>query len=64
VANGDPVPLTLTFKDAAGRQVKATTDVVVRGLLSPQRTAPESRDAPIPSGAPVQPPAAKDSPRG
>jgi copper(I)-binding protein len=61
VANGDPVPLTLTFKDAAGRPVKATTDIVVRGLLSPQRMAPEPRDAPIPSDAPVQP-AAKDSP--
>jgi len=63
VANGDPVPLTLTFKDTGGRSVKATTKVVVRGLLLPQHTSPESRDAPIPPATPAQAPAAKDAPR-
>ena len=63
VANGDPVPLTLTFKDTAGRPVKGTTNIVVRGMLLPQHMAPESRAAPIPSDAIVQPPTAKDSPR-
>jgi copper(I)-binding protein len=51
LANGTPVPLTLVFKDAAGREVRATTDVVVRGLLLPQHMPPASRDAS--SGAPA-----------
>jgi copper(I)-binding protein len=59
VGNGDPVPLTLTFKDTAGRPVKATTNVVVRGLLLLQHTPAESRDAPMPPATP----AAKDAPR-
>jgi hypothetical protein len=63
VANGDPVPLTLTFTDTAGRPVKATTDVVVRGLLLPQQMAPETRDAPAAPAAPIQPPAPKEAKR-
>jgi periplasmic copper chaperone A len=63
VANGEPVPLTLTFKDTAGRPVKASTNIVVRGLLLPQHAPPESRDAPGPPAAPAQPAAAKDAPR-
>jgi copper(I)-binding protein len=63
VANGDLVPLTLTFKDTAGRPVKATTNVVVRGVLLPQHMAPESRDAPSPPVAPAPTPAASDAPR-
>lgn len=62
IANGDSVPLTLTFKDTAGRPVKATTNVVVRGLLLPQHTSPETRDAPIPPAAPKQPSTARDAP--
>jgi len=46
VANGDPVPLTLTFKDASGKRRDATTDVVVRGLLLPQQMPESTRDAP------------------
>lgn len=63
IANGDPVPLTLTFKDAAGRPVKATTNVVVRGLLLPQHLPREPRDATIPPDAPAAAPAGKDAPR-
>jgi periplasmic copper chaperone A len=63
VANGDSVPVTLTFKDAAGRPVKATTSIVVRGVLLPQQMAPESRDAPSTPGAPAPTPAASDAPR-
>ena len=40
LANGDPVPLTLTFRDAAGKRLVATTNVVVRGLLLPQHAPP------------------------
>jgi copper(I)-binding protein len=46
LANGDPVPLTLTFKDASGKRQDATTDVVVRGLLLPQQMPESTRDAP------------------
>jgi copper(I)-binding protein len=60
LANGDPVPLTLTFKDTAGRPVKATTSLVVRGVLLPQHMTPESRDAPT---VPAAPPAPTDAPR-
>jgi copper(I)-binding protein len=60
LANGDPVPLTLTFKDTAGRPVKATTSLVVRGALLPQHMAPESRVAPTPAAAPPSP---ADAPR-
>lgn len=66
LANGTSVPLTLTFKDAAGREVRATTNVLVRGLLLPQQMVPSSRDAaseaPVPS-APVAAPSARDEPR-
>ena len=49
VANGDPVPLTLTFRDAAGKRLVATTSIVVRGLLLPQQGPASSRDtAPAP----------------
>jgi copper(I)-binding protein len=46
VANGDPVPLTLIFKDAAGQRVEATTRITVRGLLLPQQVPDAARDAP------------------
>ncbi len=55
IANGDPVPLTLTFTDGAGKTVKATTDILVRGLLLPQQMPETSRDAAMPAN----PPAAK-----
>jgi periplasmic copper chaperone A len=56
LANGTPVPLTLRFKDAKGRPVTATTNVVVRGLLMPQQSAPASRGAPsqVPAAAPQE----------
>jgi copper(I)-binding protein len=64
LGNGDPVPLTLTFKDAAGHEVRATTNVQVRGLLLPQQMAPASRDAATAtSQAPGALPKAPDPPR-
>ena len=48
VGNGDPVPLTLLFKDATGKRIEATTDVLVRGLLLPQQMPDAARDAPPP----------------
>jgi len=55
LANGDPVPLTLTFRDAAGKRLVATTNVGVRGLLLPQHAPPPAGDA---AKAPPAPPAA------
>lgn len=37
IGNGVPVPLTLTFKDAAGKEVRARTEILVRGLLRPEQ---------------------------
>jgi periplasmic copper chaperone A len=48
VANGDPVPLTLVFKDDAGKVSEATTQIIVRGLLTPQQMSPQLQDAPPP----------------
>ncbi|MEO8754808.1 MAG: copper chaperone PCu(A)C [Casimicrobiaceae bacterium] len=59
VANGDPVPLTLTFTDGAGKPVRATTNILVRGLLLPQQMPAESRDAAKPANSPAPAPAAK-----
>lgn len=53
VGNGDPVPLTLIFKDAGGKRIEATTQIVVRGLLLPQQAPDAARDAP------AKPPASK-----
>ncbi|MFO1316325.1 MAG: copper chaperone PCu(A)C [Burkholderiales bacterium] len=58
--NGDPAPLTLTFRDGKGRLVKATTSITVRGLLLPQQRPEASRDATTDapaSGAPEPGPA-------
>lgn len=54
IGNGDPVPLTLTFRDARGKPTRATTNVLVRGLLAPQHLPDPSRDA---AGRPAAPPA-------
>jgi copper(I)-binding protein len=48
VGNGDPVPLTLVFKDSAGKTVEAATEITVRGLLLPQQVTPQTQDAPHP----------------
>lgn len=48
VGNADPVPLRLTFKDAAGKRFDVETSVLVRGLLAPQMMPEGSRDAPAP----------------
>jgi len=60
-ANGDAVPLTLTFRDAGGRLVKATTNVTVRGLLLPQQRPEASRDAT--GAAPAAPAEAAPEPK-
>ena len=62
LANGDPVPLTLAFKDAAGKRVEASTSVTVRGILLPQQMPAASVDAPHPAPAPAQP-ATADAPK-
>lgn len=46
VGNGDQVPLTLTFRDKAGKRTDVTTEVSVRGLLLPQQVPEAARDAP------------------
>ena len=42
LANGTPVPLTLVFRDAQGRESRAATTITVRGLVLPQAGGPES----------------------
>ena len=42
LANGTPVPLTLVFRDAQGRESRAATTITVRGLVLPQAGVPES----------------------
>ena len=49
VADGDAVPLTLTFRDGQGKPVTATASVTVRGLLLPQQRPEASRDAATPA---------------
>jgi hypothetical protein len=61
VANGDPVPLTLTFRDASGKRLVATTSIVVRGLLLPQQGPASSHNA---APAPPAPPAPATSTDG
>lgn len=46
VSNGDPVPLKLTFKGAAGKRFDVETNILVRGVLAPQLMPPSARDAP------------------
>ena len=48
VANGDLVPLTLTFRDGRGRLVTATASVTVRGITLPQHRPEPPRDAASP----------------
>ena len=40
VTNGDPVPLKLTFRNAAGKRFDVETSVLVRGVLAPQPAPP------------------------
>ena len=60
LGNGTPVPLTLTFRDAAGKSLEATTNVVVRGLLPPRLMPEVSHEAGKPS---TTAPPAPDQPR-
>ncbi len=46
VTNGDPVPLKLTFRTAAGKRFDAETNVLVRGVLAPQVAPPAARETP------------------
>ncbi|MFO1413173.1 MAG: copper chaperone PCu(A)C [Burkholderiales bacterium] len=46
LANGTPVTVTLVFRDAAGKETRATAGVSVRGMLMPGQMAPALRDAP------------------
>lgn len=53
IGNGAPVPLTLTFKDAAGKSLQVSTDVLVRGLLRPDQVPAAAGATGMP--APEQP---------
>ncbi len=35
--NGDRIPLTLRFRDAAGKEVTSSTEILVRGILTPRQ---------------------------
>ena len=62
LANGTPVPLTLEFRDADGRTVRATTNVEVRGLVV--RRAPSAApDRPAASDAAPEPAAPEPAPK-
>jgi len=53
VGNGDPVELTLVFRDKAGKRIAVRTDVTVRGLLAPQQSPGVMREAPAPEPMPT-----------
>jgi copper(I)-binding protein len=58
IGNGDPVPLTLTFKDAGGKLLQVPTEILVRGLLRPEQvpaTTGERLPAPQPPMTPKLP---------
>jgi len=42
LANGTRVPLTLRFRDRAGKRYEASAQVQVRGLVVPRATLPGS----------------------
>ena len=54
IGNGVPVPLTLTFKDAAGKSMQVSTEVLVRGLLRPDQV-PAAASGATHMPAPEQP---------
>ncbi len=64
IGNGDPVPLTLTFKDGSGKRVTATTEITVRGLLRPQQmpAASAAPKASPPAASPADVAAGANSP--
>ncbi len=60
--NGQLVPLTLHLRSAAGVQIQASTDVMVRGILTPRQVpAAEQAGAERSSGAAAVNPAAPDA---
>ena len=54
IGNGDPIPVTLTFRDPTGKSLTVTTQIIVRGLLRPQQmpaaAAKAAAAAPPPAG--------------
>jgi len=46
LALGSPVPVTLQFRDRAGRRVTAQADVQVRGVALPMPAASDGQPAP------------------
>lgn len=42
--NGEPVPLTLRFRDAAGKRTDLPLSVTVRGLLAPTAPVPQAAE--------------------
>lgn len=53
IGNGVPVPLTLTFRDTAGKSLEVKTEILVRGLLRPDQVPAASGATQMP--APEQP---------
>lgn len=53
IGNGVPVPLTLTFRDTAGKSLAVKTEILVRGLLRPEQVPAASGTTQLP--APEQP---------
>jgi copper(I)-binding protein len=57
--NANKVPLTLAFKSPDGKDVTATVDAQVRGLLLPQQTPAPMEKEPEPAAKEAPPAAAK-----
>ena len=53
-ANGQRIPLTLHLRDAAGAEAMASTDILVRGILTPRQVTAAERSAAEPASAAPQ----------
>ena len=56
IGNGTPVSLTLTFRNAAGKTLTASTDVLVRGLLRPAQVPADGKGVRMPAPEPAMAP--------
>lgn len=61
VGNGDRIPITLVFRDASGHESTASTELQVRGLLTPRqmRKAESTGAGQAPASAPTGVPSAE-----
>jgi periplasmic copper chaperone A len=62
IGNGTPVPLTLTFRDATGKTLHASTDVLVRGLLRPGQVPADGKGVRMPAPEPATAPQTPQTP--